>query len=373
MSKRRRRGAQLLALISAITGLLLFVTSGASQAQVPPVTDYATYPPTLPAGCIDGERALVNVQFSANGVTTADLHTLPLQAGQTFTMSWDGFAPGCEGIGIGLSSKVATVPVFDQTTDYWLYAFAYCGPEAGATPCAAGPNTLTLQVPPVAQVPCYQLDTHVGPPLGQVGPTTNYYGTLNGSQSMLISAQNGGTSSCGPLPPCATNPAIPAAAFLCAAQAGTTTTTTTTAPPTTATTVVPPTTATTAAASCAAGQVVDAATGQCVSRCAAGEVFNATTGQCQAAGAACAAGQELDAATGQSRSVSAAEGCATGQVLDSVTGQCRSATQVAAGALPVTGRNSRSLATTGLLFLVSGLCLGYAYRRPGAVAASASH
>lgn len=245
MSTRRRRAAQLLALISAIAGLLVFATTGTSMAEVPPVTNYSGYPPALPAGCADGPSALVNVRFSANGVTSPDLYSVRAAPGELITMSWDGFAPGCAGIGIGISSKVATVPVFDQATPYWLYEFSYCGPEAGATPCAAGGNQLTLRMPPASEVPCYQLDAHIGPPLAQVGPGAAFYGPLNGVRNLLISAQNGGIGDCGPLPPCPTNPAIPAAAFLCVAQATTTTTTTTTAPPTTTTTG--PTTTTTAA------------------------------------------------------------------------------------------------------------------------------
>jgi LPXTG-motif cell wall-anchored protein len=231
-------------------------------------------------------------------------------------MTWTGFSAECAGVGVGLSSKMATLPVFDVSTEYWLYQYAYCGPESGATPCAPGANSLTLTVPPAAEVPCYQLDAHLGPPLGQVGPTTNYYSGLNGSHSMLISAQNGGTGDCSSLPPCATNPAMPAGAFLCQAQ---TTTVPTTAGPTT---TAPPTP--TSLASCGAGQIVDVTTGQCVA---------------------------------------APPSCATGQVFDAVTGQCVAVLGSSGAALPVTGRQTGSLAITGGLFLLSGLCLVYAYRR----------
>ena len=296
-----------MALLSAIAGLLLFVVTGTSQAEVPPIRDYASYPPALPAGCVDGESALVNVRFTAGGVTTADLGALPLTAGQAFTMTWDGFAPGCEGVGVGLSSKVATVPVFDQSTDYWLRAFSYCGPEAGAPPCVNGTNTLTLAVPPASEVPCYQLDAHLGPPLAQVGPTADYYGFLNGVRSMLISAQNGGFAACTPLPPCPTNPSIPAAAYDCTSSTSASTVPSTTQPPVTTlnsqvTTTTVPVTVTTRAA-----------------------------------------------------------GCSTGQSLNSVTGQC---TTVAGAVLPATGRSSASMSTIGGLFVLSGLCVAFAYRRP---------
>jgi hypothetical protein len=328
MSNRRvRRWAQLFALVSATTALLIFSSSGTSQAEVPPITDYASYPPALPAGCADGESALEGVQFSSNGASSPDLRTLALTPGQTFTMTWTGFSEGCAGVGVGLSSKMATLPIFSADTEYWLYDYVYCGPEAGATPCAPGAGSLTLAVPPAAQVPCYQLDAHLGPPLGQVGPTTGYYSGLNGSHSMLISAQNGGTGDCSSLPPCATNPAIPDGAFLCQAQSSTTTTTSTAPTPSTPPPAPTPTTAPPVATSqtaCAAGQIVDAATGQCVA---------------------------------------APSGCAPGQTLDATSGQCVSVLGSSGAALPVTGRDSGALAATGALLLLSGLCLVYAYRR----------
>ncbi|MEZ5235365.1 MAG: LPXTG cell wall anchor domain-containing protein [Acidimicrobiales bacterium] len=281
------------------------MATGTSQAEVPPIRDYATYPPALPAGCVDGESALVNVRFTAGGQTVANLGALPLAPGDTFTMSWDGFNGNCAGVGVGLSSKVATVNVFDATTDYWLRAFSYCGPEAGATPCNNGPNTLTLQVPPAAEVPCYQLDAHLGPPLAQVGPDAAFYGYLNGVRSMLISAQNGGPADCGQLPPCPTNPAIPAAAFDCLSVA-----TTTTAAPTT----------TQAPVSTLNSQVTT------------------TTAQISTVTTSCAPGQAIDQATGRCTSVQGAQ-------------------------LPATGRSSGSLAAIGGLFALAGLCVAYAYRR----------
>jgi hypothetical protein len=47
--------------------------------------------------------------------------------------------------------------------------------------------------------------------------------------------------------------------------------------------------------------------------------------------------------------------------LDATTGQCVSLTS--GSALPLTGRDSRSLAVTGALLLLAGLCIAYAYGR----------
>lgn len=330
MSKSRRRGAQLLAVLSATAGLVIFATSGVSTAAVAPVVDYSTYPPTLPASCTaTGGSTLVGLTFSDGTTTATNLGELPLVAGQSFAMTWTGFAPGCEGVGVGLSSKAALVPTFQESADYWLYEFDYCGPEAGTQPCGPGPYSLSLRVPPAVAAPCYQLDAHVGPPLGQVGPTTDYYGFLNGQRDLLISAQNGGIEPCGPLPPCVSDPSLPAVAFLCLQQSTTTTpspstststpvTTTTTTAPVTTTTGPPPVSTSSPAVSITPPSPT-VVTSPAQPPCAAGEVRNATTGAC----------------------VSTAVG----------------------GQLPITGRDSASLASTGALLLFSGLCIGYAYRR----------
>lgn len=374
-TRRRKRRALLLALISAIASLVVFTMSGSSQAEVPPVVDYATYPPDLP-GCADGESALVGVQFSTPGATpVSNLGALAVTPGAVVTMTWSGFTPGCEGVGVGLSSKVATVPVFDAGTDYWLYDFAYCGPEATAdSTCAAAGNTLSLAVPPLAQVPCYQLDAHLGLPLGQVGPTTNYYGTLNGEKSMLISAQNGGLdqSTCeASIVECATNPAIPSTAYLCAGGAASTTTTAAPPPsttPTTPTTAPPP--SSTAVPSCAPGQTPNPSTGSCQPVCAAGESFDTVTGTCRPATATTTAAPTTTPPVATTAAPSGTSApCTSGQTFDATSGQCRPVNRAEGGALPATGRDSRSLATTGALLLVAGLCIAYAYRRPdGAVA-----
>ncbi len=309
-----RRIAQFLAVVSAGAAVMVFFTAGVSHAQVAPVVDYGTYPPALPAGCPEGGAALINVRFSSGTATSDSLRTLALVPGQTFAMLWDGFAPGCVGVGVGLSSKAASLATFDVNADYWLYEFAYCGPEAGGTPCAAGANSLTLRVPPLPDVPCYQLDAHLTPPLAQVGPTTGYYsGSLNGKRNMLISAQNGGTGSCGPLPVCATNPTLPAVAYLCLQTSATTTTTTTTTAASSTPTSPPP-----VATSASVVTPIVPSTGS---------------------------------------TIAAAPGLPATTVRPDTTSNAQQ--------LPVSGRNTGALVLTGLLLAFSGACIVASYRQSG--------
>jgi len=218
-------------------------TAGA-QAALPPrppvVEDYANYPLGLgliPAGCTTQAPAtLTGVQFNIDGGTPfddlRDMTTPQATAGQTLTMTWTGFAPGCEGIGVGLSRKITPHVFFDLTANQWAQYGAYCGP--GGTACAA-PFTLSIPLHPIGDVPCYQIDAHLGPLLLDVGPAGGFY--TNSQFNMLISAFNGGTEPCG-VPPCPTNPDIPAGALACEE----TTTTQPPAPPTTEPPAVLPTT-----------------------------------------------------------------------------------------------------------------------------------
>lgn len=243
---RRGRANKLVAALAAVGGVALLLASvwtGVSYAAPPaPITDYANYPPPLPATCtVDGAAVLQGVQFSTGGQSAETLGGLPVTFGQPVTMTWTGFTPGCEGLGIGLSLKYALEPTFDPTDNQVLHSYVYCGPGDPTAPCTA-PYTLTLQMPTSAVVPCGQLDAHIGPPLAVVGPAGAFY-SLGSSQNMLISAWNGGTEPCD-YPPCAENPNLPAGSVLCGGSSVTPTTTPTTAPPTTAPpTTAPPTTA----------------------------------------------------------------------------------------------------------------------------------
>jgi len=309
MSRRLRRIAQLASVLFCLTGVLVFASAGTGAAQVAPVTNFAAYPPPLPAGCPQGAAALVNVRFTANGYTTATLYGVVAQPGDSIVMQWDGFVAGCSGVGVGFSSKLAETPDFQPSSTYWLYDFDYCGPEAGATPCPAGAGSLTLTVPPAMDVPCYQLDAHLGPPLSKVGPTATYYGPLNGVQNMLVSAKNAGNGDCEDVPPCPTDPSIPAAALGCVPA-----TTTTTAPPASTSTLPP--TPTSAPASTTSVPAVP-----------------------------------------PNPAENSAPDCPAGMAAQP-GGRC-----AAASVLPATGRDSGALALTGGLFLLSGLCFVFAHRR----------
>lgn len=277
MRSRRISAVLMAALAVVFVGLGAAPAFGASGPQTPspaPVTNYAAYPLGLgliPSGCTtQGEAMLTGEQYSMNGGAPVGslgaLGFVPNNA--TITMTWTGYAPGCEGIGVSLSRKVALSTTFDQSVNQYLNVWSYCGP--GGTACN---GTLTLDLSQSDGVACYQLDANAGPPLDVVGPDGAFY-SLNGKFNMLISANNGGAGNCAPAPcPNAGVPAdMPSTASSCVP------TTTTTAPPTTTTTTAPPAPSstqapavtTTTTAPCVAGQVRDAVTGSCVAQVSAG-------------------------------------------------------------------------------------------------------
>jgi hypothetical protein len=176
--------------------------------------------------------------FIDNGTPVSSLRdftTAQMDAGDRLNMTWTGFAPGCEGIGVGLSRKITPFVYFDVGANQWAQYSAYCGP--GGIACAA-PYLLSMTLNPTVDVPCYQIDAHLGPQLLDVGPAGTFYS--NAQFNMLISAFNGGTTPCD-VAPCPGNPEIPAAAIACESTTSTTTPVTEPpAPPTTA--PAPPTT-----------------------------------------------------------------------------------------------------------------------------------
>jgi len=190
----------------------------AQAADSPPgvsaVTNYATYPASeYPAGCFSvGSDIVTNEQFRVNGGPPASsMAELSIAPGDVITMTWDGFAPGCEQAGISLAIKIADAPGFDASSDQYLSGFDYCGPAG--SPCTA-PHQLTLDTSALAGSSCFQLDATIGRPLNIVGPSGSFY-ALNSPINMLISAHNGGVTPC-VTPPCATNPQLPAGALECA-------------------------------------------------------------------------------------------------------------------------------------------------------------
>ncbi len=237
--RSRRFGAVLLAglamLFVAFGAAPAFGAHGAQNASPPAVTDYANYPLGLgiiPAGCAtEGEGLLIGEQFSINGGDPlADLRSAgEIPADATITMTWTGYAPGCEGIGLSLSRKVAPAPTFNADVNQYVNVWSYCGP--GGTACA---GSLTLDLSVSTGVACYQIDANAGPPLNVVGPAGSFY-SMNGQFNTLISANNGGTEPCGVAPCLQTGSPgdMPSTAAACADVA--TTTTASTPPPSVAT------------------------------------------------------------------------------------------------------------------------------------------
>lgn len=388
------RGRCIEAAFGTLVGVLLVLATtspGVSGAEPAPITDYASFPAPLPAGCaLEGPAVVPGVQFAVSGRTGADLSSLPIVAGDTVTMTWPAFAPGCETLGIGLSVKISHATAFDIDDDQYLQSFAYCGPEG---PACASPASISIQVPSASSVPCFQLDAHIGPPLALVGPAGAYYGSgLAPHTDMLISAFNGGTGSCA-TPPCATAPEIPAAALLCTVRATSSTvpsttppTTPSTTPSTAPSTAVPVTSTTvaattaTAAAGAGAGCVeptAAAATSATVAASSNGSSDGSSSGSdgtsCQAP---CGPELEADAAGGECLAAPAGEVSAgdstEGDATDGdASGSDASASDASAGsvgrqaAIPLTGSRSQPLVLLAGILLVVGAPLALVFRRPG--------
>lgn len=199
-------------MVAVVIALFVVLLPGTAGAQPAPITTYDDYPPELPETCtVDGPDVLQGLLFTVNGESAEDLRTLNVDQGDTVTMTWDSFTPGCEGLGIGLSTKIAGSTEFDPSINQYGLEFSYCGPEGPE--CGDGPFQLTLRVPPPEELPCYQIDAHIGPPLAVVGPDGAFYG-LGNEPNMLISAKNGGGAPCD-VPVCETNPDLPAQSPLC--------------------------------------------------------------------------------------------------------------------------------------------------------------
>jgi hypothetical protein len=162
----------------------------------PAITDYTNYPlgvGIIPPSCTtQAPDTLVGVQFRVDTNTPVtdlrDLSTAQINAGSRLYMTWTGFAPGCEGIGVGLSGKISPHPYFDPAANQYAQYIGYCGPQAN--PCVA-PYELSISLNPPVDVPCYQIDAHLGPQLLAVGPAGAFYS--NAQFNLLVSAFNGRT------------------------------------------------------------------------------------------------------------------------------------------------------------------------------------
>ncbi|MGE0727325.1 MAG: hypothetical protein AB7Q92_04685 [Acidimicrobiia bacterium] len=183
-------------------------------AQTPPAPELPAIPVSLPAGCPDGRAALSNVRWTTDsGRESDDLATLGAAAGDTVTVHWQSFAPGCtepDGtprISVSLAAYDGGSAPFDRTVDQRLVdGWASCGAES--TPCLpiGGPYSIRLLLPDTGVSCAAQIDTVIGLPLGVIGPSGGYYSNItrgDGGPNLLIGAGSLDTQ------PCAAMPAIP--------------------------------------------------------------------------------------------------------------------------------------------------------------------
>lgn len=222
-SPSSRRAAFAFGLLFALVGGLLAAvstTAGAdTEADISPISgsDLSIYPNVSPSifpdGCTaNGANILTGVSYSlvhdGNTTTSTDLRNFSLVIGDTVTMTWQGYAQNCAGVGISLAVKATQHPVFVPNDDQHLVDFQYCsGADCGSE---AAFGHLSLTIPDRVAACNFQLDAVIGPPLSSVGPNGSYYGNQlrvdNGKASgpdMLISANNGGEGKC-IIPPTAT-------------------------------------------------------------------------------------------------------------------------------------------------------------------------
>lgn len=251
----------------AIIGVSLLVSAGRAEADTSsagsagstPILDVSTYPTALPAGCPDGAGALSGVRYeNGRGGVEAEFSRLSLGAGDTVTLRWDGFAPGCldgagqPAISVTLAAYLTPTTQFDPTVDQKLADWTSCG--LGAAPCAkdADGYSLRLAVPPDTVGCRFQIDAILGNPLAVVGPGGSFYGSAlrGGGPSMLIGAATVDIPNCVPgvAPTTTTSPPPVAPPPVAPPPSGPTTTVTATAPPSPPSTVATTSTSTTAAA-----------------------------------------------------------------------------------------------------------------------------
>lgn len=272
-------GAVVALLVAAWSASLVGGLNDRAGAAVPPpvVREYATYPgAVVPLSCrsTPAKDVLAAVRFSVDGIESASLRSLPIVVGSVVTMRWDGFAPGCEGVGVGISDKVNNAAVFDHLANQYGSDGAYCGP--GGDPCMA-PYELRLTVAARGGFTCFQVDAHIGPQLAVIGPAGSFYEFNNVVYPTLISAFNGGTEPCR-FTICVGHPDLPAASIECrlanpestttsteastSTSASTSTTLAVAEVPSSSSSVVPPTataaTSTDGAVTALAGRVVSA-------------------------------------------------------------------------------------------------------------------
>ncbi|MEY2423370.1 MAG: hypothetical protein QOI95_3437 [Acidimicrobiaceae bacterium] len=204
-----RKLVYLIGLLVAVLGGLFVsfapTAGAATEATVPPITDYATYPQAglIPTDChADGAAVLVGITYtithdSVDRIVT-DLSAEQLFIGDTVKMSWTDYASGCEGIGVSLAVKSTDHNVFVITDNQQLVSYQYCS-DTSCGGNGEGIGNLTIHVPSKQDACNFQFDAVIGPPLQTVGPEGSYYSSFTRGDSgpnMLIGYSNGGKGEC---------------------------------------------------------------------------------------------------------------------------------------------------------------------------------
>jgi LPXTG-motif cell wall-anchored protein len=262
--KRLGRLATGAAVTALALGGIVAAAGAAGAAPVPsgpnglqPITEDASYPAPLPDGCAGGANALTGVQFSnSSGLTTGSFSNLAgsVHAGETLTMTWTGYTPGCADVTVSMAAyritaESAQLGYFDPAVDQELLpGWTACGGDAPACEPVDGTYRLSITVPTTDVACLWQLDALLGRPLAVVGPSGSFYNskTRNSGESMQIDYLHWGTDNCVPATQPTTVTTLPTTPTTTPDTTPTTTPVTT--PSTTPTSVAPevqPTTVTT--------------------------------------------------------------------------------------------------------------------------------
>jgi hypothetical protein len=215
-----------------------------AMAAPPPVvtTDYAAFPPPLPAGCVsDGPGFLIGYRsfIQRPGAPAVDPFVDPgpgaqtpadraarslrrlegvIQVGDQLVVRWTSWAAGCDSLPVSFPLKQTIHPFFDLADDQALvrepngpYNFRYCRSNGEGCDVTATGFELSATIPQLHVICGFQLDVVIGSPLETVGPHGSYYQTQNRQMAqaaglgtfntnppnMLIDAANGGQA-CAP-------------------------------------------------------------------------------------------------------------------------------------------------------------------------------
>ena len=214
-------------LVVSFLGVVPGLGAVADAVETPaPVSDYAAYPEAVdPVGVPDHVRGIggrhrgggcdvLGERRRCRSRSRDDRDTTP---GQVVTMTWSGFAAGCEGSGVSLSFRRADAVVPDPTSNLELVTrgvrrtVARC--RRPVSPGADGRFVLSVVTPP-RQLACnFQVDAVVGPALAGVGPAGSFYdaglrssvlGQVDPGRSTVIGSFTGGSTDCGAPDPAVT-------------------------------------------------------------------------------------------------------------------------------------------------------------------------